>query len=152
MPTRKLLRMLLLAAGWLLLLAALCGPHTSWSVCLTGHCRHQAAAAAPRPAAHGCCCGHDAPARAELRLGEEGNDASCPHGCCVDFMIALENGPLPTMVAAPDLTPPLVALLPAPADEPATAGANAARHAFDDTGPPRPDAKTALRATTVLRE
>lgn len=149
-PTRRLLRALLLALGWLLLVVALCGPHTSWSVCLTGRCRHHAEAAVAQ-ATPDCCCKHAAPAQAALGLGEHGNEAACPHGCCVDFMIGLENGPMPTPVVAPDLTLPLVAVLPPLLHLPRI-GTPTARFAWHDTGPPRPDAKTALRRTTVLRE
>ncbi len=51
---------------------------------------------------------HSAGARQGLKTGELDLASQLR---CVDFMIGLENGPMPTPVVAPDLTLPLVALL-----------------------------------------
>lgn len=152
-----------------LMLLALIGPHTSWSVCLTGCCVPgtevaMRSAVDGAPAAEGvaescCCCSVNAATpqrdrsddRPDVPDGPEprnGND-SC-HGCCIDLATQIDEGPLPQPVVPPDLETGTAAILP-----PAIAGvssARAARHARFDTGPPRPAELLDRIATTVLRE
>lgn len=134
-------------AIWTLMLVALLGPHTQWSVCLTGKCTTRVEAAT---ACSGCCQGGVASEDRGTGDGENGGD--CCAGCCIDLAMVIDEGPLPRPVVAPatDHEHEVIAVLPAPATD--TSSAVAARLLGHDTGPPRVDRTTALIATTILRE
>lgn len=108
-------------------------------------------AAVETTAPHCSCCDaadESAPARGE-EPGEERAGACCPHGCCVDLQADVQLGPLPRaeLPAPPDL----VAVAPMAAEAlVASRDRGGSVWAFD-TGPPRTDARAALRATVVLR-
>ncbi len=165
-PSRRArTRLPLQQRGWAvvigaLMLLALVGPHTSWSVCLTGRCvpgNEVALRAAVDETGESCyCCSVNAETpqrdrsddRPEVPDGPEpknGNDSR--HGCCIDLATQIDEGPLPQPVVPPDLETGSAPILP-----PAIAVVSAARHAGFDTGPPRPAELLDRIATTVLRE
>ena len=145
-PRKALLRLPVQIAVWTLLLIALLGPHTPWSVCLTGKCNHPIAVDVTAAGEVCSCCHHE---KKPGKCGTGENGAGCP-GCCIDLAMAIDEAPLPTPVTVPDLDPGIVAILPAAV--PAPSCAKAARYAGLDTGPPRTDQRTDLIATTILRE
>ena len=131
-------------------------PRSHAVVCLArlGLVAAETAAAAERTAPHCSCCEHRTkPALpavpTERSPGERRVGAHCPPGCCVDLQADLEIGPVPRADLPP--MPALVAIAPF-ADERRVASTDHDDSAWNfDTGPPRTDARTALRGTVVLR-
>ncbi len=145
-PSRSLLRLPIQIAIWTLMLVALLGPHTHWSICLTGNCDARIETAA----AHCSCC-HDDAAEDDRDEGDGSNRGYTCADCCVDLAMAIDEGPMPRPVIAPTIEhEELVAVLPVAV--PAAGSAVAARLLGHDTGPPRTDRRTDLIATTILRE
>jgi len=116
-----------------------------------------AAPVAAAPERHCSCCDANEPASepaglplpAERAPGEERAGSSGLPGCCLDLQSDLELGPLPSaeLPAAP-----LLVAVALPAVEPLMPSNDPAAHGWAfDTGPPRTDARTALRSTVVLR-
>lgn len=131
-------------------------PRNHAVVCLArlGLVTTESTAAVERTTPHCSCC---APAAAtprpvvpsERSPGERRVGAHCPPGCCVDLQADLEIGPVPRADLPP--MPALVAIAPF-ADERRVASTDHDDSAWNfDTGPPRTDARTALRGTVVLR-
>lgn len=133
------------------MLVALLAPHSSWSVCLSGACNPVSVnpvSVAAAPAESCCCCsGAEADERDDSIPALHGD--SC-NGCCVDFALAIDDGPLPKPVTAPESCEQLVAVLPPTIR--LEGSAHRARFDGFDTGPPRVDRTTALLSTTILRE
>lgn len=156
-PNRTLRRAVQIAV-WTLLMLALLGPHSAWSICLTGDCTEpnavssKATATAPSEVGTASCCSccndDDADSSRGQGDGENGGE-TCP-GCCIDLAIAIDEAPMPQPVRAPDSQQQIVAILPDAALH--VSSAVAARFARPDTGPPRTDQRTELIATTILRE
>ena len=167
MPSlRPLLRLQVQIAIWAMLLVVALAPRRSMEVC-GGEC---CAAATAAGQACGCCCGGDVDAEEGPAACHEGhaeglagsdatssgdgtnpdhNHASSCGNCRVSVSLSLELGPLPQLVQ--HSFAPLASLELASAPEwPANASATGGTWPFD-TGPPRPDPKTLLIATTNLR-
>ena len=143
-------------AVWTLMLIALLGPHTSWSICLTGICIERVETVAAccsccHDAADGDAEGSDAVDSEQGRGDGDGENRgdTCP-GCCLDLALAIDEAPLPKPVSAPNVDHEVAAILPPQVLD--TGSAVAARYQGHDTGPPRVDRRTALIATTILRE
>ena len=177
-PRTNRARLPLQQRGWsvvigALMLLALLGPHSPWSVCLTGRCgpptatTFAASVDLPTPATLSCCCSQaaaEATARTTaptasccaaeetpIPMGPEPrNGADSCHGCCIDLATDIDEGPMPEPVLSPDVETGIAAILP-PA--PTGPGSAPAARAFGfDTGPPRPAELLGRIATTVLRE
>lgn len=150
-PRRSRLRATFQAVAWTLLSIALLGPHTHWSVCLTGACNQRTTTAtATQDSCGDICrdCCHAAPGRAR---GGDNGEHTCK-GCCVDLAIALEEAPLPRAIDLPPIEPQVVAVLPLPAPALPVHGRTPTRLPPHATGPPRPNPRTELIATTILRQ
>lgn len=128
-------------------------PHTHLVVCLA---KLGLVAAAPeqKSCCTRCCRDHAEPNEPKelqepARPGEQRLGKRCPAGCCVDLCTEIELGPTPRdgVPPMPDAEAPAPAMqlafvLPLP---------RSPREWPHDTGPPRIDARTDLRKTTVLR-
>lgn len=155
--TNPLTRVLGLAAAWLVLLVVGLGVSQHAVVCnqpcCQGHvklapsCDHAGAkAAANAPCA---CCRHEGHGRAEQP--GEGDRAIAGRGCsgCVHVSLGVDLGLPPLTAAPPSVAPaPLAAVVLERTWRETTSLAVVHPPA---TGPPRPDRRTALRASTVLR-
>lgn len=135
------------AAFALVLLLCAFAPHNHVVVCTMDRASVDAEAS-------GCeCC--RAKANAERkgaptpRPGEDGIRAACPPHCCLDLVLDFEQGPLPKPFTAVLPLARVVATLPMHVDPCGDAGQPWLQP--HDTGPPRPDASTALLASTILR-
>ena len=152
---RAQLRLIVQVAIWTLMVLALLGPHTHWSVCLSGRCGHgamtesvaQRSVPAATPAC--CCCQHPAEKEEGAGGGARNGAKSCC-GCCIDLAIDIDVAPVPTPVRPPPGNGVVVAILPALV--PPESSATEARFEVPDTGPPRIDRRIELIPTTVLRE
>jgi len=134
--------------------------HRSHLVVCTGQCCARAAAnPVLRDHCDSCCCREHARAkrasshaRDSAAPGQEPGPArqrrTCEPGCCVDLAFDVELAPAPR--AAADHVPNVAAI------EPAKVRCDLSTRSWPqwqwphDTGPPRTDQRTALRASTVL--
>lgn len=134
---------LLLCLGWSRLLVVCSGPH-----CAAAHAAdrpHRHAHADVRlEFAHRCACCERRPG---IGADDDGPVARAGHGACDDVAFDIGAGPLPQRVNIdhPDL--PVATSLPMP-PAPPLLQVTAVRP--PNTGPPRPDRRTGLRASTVL--
>jgi hypothetical protein len=144
------------ALVWAVLCVLCLGLHRTFVVCNGPHCDARVEIAHGR----GGCDGHDEAHGGEAlahesAAGARDRDAGgerCepdPHHCaCSDRALALDEGPLPKSVQihlgsdAPAATTGAEGAFPPPPDVP--------DRKPPSTEPPRPDARTALRASTVL--
>lgn len=152
-PTPWLLRLPAQIVIWTLLAIAALGPRGHVSVCTGDACCAEGAA---REAA-GCCCNcgccdddrDEAPADAsKAKLpGEQNRGVTCT-GCCVDLSLPIELGPLPR----PTEMPAELACTGATAAFRLPEGREVVPSVWPyETGPPRPDPRTDLIVTTILR-
>lgn len=154
MPTthRNLLRCTIQVATWILLLVTAFGSRSQFGVCTADVCCNPTTTTSTC----GCCgCCASTPHGTALREGAttDGDLPSLqPRGCTecrLDLSLPLQPAPLPRTVHAPDLETSAIAWFAAgPGQQPAAAEPCPCPF---DTGPPRPDRRTGLLATTVLR-
>jgi hypothetical protein len=130
----------------LVLLVMAAAPRLHTTVC-TGDC----CVVHLQPKKKGCsgCCKDKAPTPpAEREPDEERQRAQCGPGCCVHIDVDVDPAPVPGTIARVQLPP--AAVVP----EPQRVASPRARWPQwtlpHDTGPPRIDRRTALRASTVL--
>lgn len=156
LPTtyRNLLRCTIQVATWLLLLVVAFGSRSQFGVCRADACC-SAADSSCTCGCCGCCAAEANPAPAGKTLAptaDLGLPALHAHGCTdcrLDLSLPLQPAPMPRPVHAPDLEPIAIAWFSAgPVQHPATAEPCPCPF---DTGPPRPDGRTELLATTILR-
>ncbi len=154
---------------WVLLLVVMFGPRRPVSVCTGDACctvvaqDPSRAADEPECACCGCCANvHVAAKPRELAAKVEVTTGGRPTGqppsqrgrtcvdCCVDVSLPIDLTLVPRTVEVPDAGSAAVgvtsiAFLPVIAPTPELRGPF-------DTGPPRPDPRTSLLATTILRQ
>lgn len=152
-PTPWLLRLPAQIVIWTLLAIAALGPRSHVSVC-TGDACCEAGAAME---AAGCCCNcgccnsdcDEAPEDADQGTppGEQNRGVTCT-GCRLDLSLPIEVGPVPSPFETPaELT---CAGLAVPVRGPEGRDEDPSVWPYE-TGPPRPDPRTNLIVTTILR-
>jgi hypothetical protein len=129
--------------AWAVLLVLSLGLQRLLVVCTGPDCDHQVEFVH----ASGTCCDH-APAKHCCAADDRGETAVAGHGGCVDVALDSELGPVPQRTT---FAPPSAPCLAATIDLPATAPrAHATAVLPYCTGPPRPDRRTELIASTLL--
>ncbi|HEX5050501.1 MAG TPA: hypothetical protein VFZ65_01900 [Planctomycetota bacterium] len=149
------LRLAVQIAIWTLLLVVAFGPRHTLRVCKGGSCCASHECRATGCDGYGCCCEHEhAP---EPNAGGSMGTATPQHhetrsceDCCIDVSMPIEFGPLPEAVDAP-----VAELACVGGVEPfrlvERCGVDAGSWPFT-TGPPRPERRTSLLVTTILRQ
>jgi len=148
---------------WVLLLVVMFGPRRPMTVCTGESCcavDHQTKSVEvgePECASCGCCAPADAgPADADAALEAAPGSRPTRHrgrtcvDCCIDVSLPIELTLVPRTVEVPEAGSATIGAVSV-AFLPVIVPTGNLRSPFD-TGPPRPDPRTNLLATTILRQ